>query len=57
MSFLRFIPAVAVAVAALPAAAHQIGVAHDHAVLDGSLVVGALLAVAGLGLWYAGNKG
>lgn len=56
MSILRIVPAVAVALAAFPAAAHQIGVAHDHAVLDGSLIVGALVAVAGLGLWYARNK-
>lgn len=57
MSFLRLVPAVAAVFTALPAAAHQIGVAHDHAVLDGSLIVGALLAVAGIGLWYARNKG
>ncbi|MEW5726224.1 MAG: hypothetical protein AB1918_00215 [Pseudomonadota bacterium] len=56
MSLPRLVPAVAALFAALPAAAHEIGVGHDHAVLDGSLVVGALLAVAGLGLWYARNR-
>lgn len=57
MSMIRFLPAVATLLAALPAAAHDIGMAHDHAVLDGSLVVGALLAAAGFGLWWARNRG
>lgn len=58
MMLTRILPAVAVAVAlaALPAAAHSIGVDHSHAALDSSVVLGVVLAVAGLGAWWAKNR-
>lgn len=56
MTLTRILPALAVAFAALPAAAHTIGVDHSHAALDSSLVLGAVLAVAGLGVWWAKNR-
>lgn len=56
MMLSRILPAVAVALAALPAAAHSIGVDHSHAALDSSVVLGVVLAVAGLGAWWAKNR-
>lgn len=56
MSLFRIVPAVAILLAALPAAAHGIGIDHSHTALDSSLVLG-VLAVAGLGLWWAKNRG
>lgn len=57
MKLFKAVPAVAALFAALPAAAHSIGVDHSHAALDSSLVLGAVLAVAGIGLWWARNRG
>lgn len=54
---LRLIPAAAALFAALPAAAHDIGVGHSHAAMDSSLILGAVLAVAGAGLWWAKSRG
>lgn len=56
MKLFRLLPAAVAALAALPAAAHTIGVDHSHAALDSSLLLGAVLAVAGLGLWWAKNR-
>lgn len=56
MPLFRLLPALAVALAALPAAAHSIGVDHSHAAMDSSLVLGAVLAVAGIGLYWAKNR-
>lgn len=56
MNMFRILPALAVALAALPAAAHTIGVDHSHAALDSSLVLGAVLAVAGIGIFWAKNR-
>ncbi|HSV28995.1 MAG TPA: hypothetical protein VLL76_05535 [Candidatus Omnitrophota bacterium] len=57
MSLFRAIPAAIALLAALPAAAHEIGVGHSHAAMDSSLVLGAVLAVAGFGVWWAKNRG
>lgn len=57
MKLFRAVPAVATLLAALPAAAHTIGVDHSHTALDSSLIVGVVLAVAGLGLWWSKNRG
>lgn len=57
MSLIRIVPAAAILLAALPAAAHDIGVGHSHAALDSSLILGAVLAVAGIGMWWAKNRG
>lgn len=57
MKLFSAVPAAATLLAALPAAAHTIGVDHSHTALDSSLVVGVVLAVVGLGLWWSKNKG
>ncbi|MGE5547719.1 MAG: hypothetical protein ACM33T_12530 [Solirubrobacterales bacterium] len=57
MKLFRLLPAALLALAALPAAAHDIGVAHSHTALDSSLILGVLLAAAGLGLWWSKNRG
>lgn len=56
MKLSRLLPAMAVALAAVPAAAHNIGVDHSHSAMDSSLVLGVLLAVAGIGAWWAKNR-
>lgn len=57
MKLFRAVPAVITLLAALPAAAHSIGIDHSHTALDSSLVVGVVLAVAGFGWWWSKNKG
>lgn len=56
MIVFRILPALAASLAALPAAAHTIGVDHSHAALDSSLLLGAVLAVAGIGMYWAKNR-
>lgn len=56
MKLFALLPAAVAALAAMPAAAHGIGVDHSHAALDSSLVLGAVLAVAGIGMWWAKNR-
>lgn len=57
MKFTRIVPALVAGLAALPAAAHTIGVDHSHAALDSSLILGVVAALAVAGIFWAKNRG